>query len=138
MPDVLRVIPGCEIDLDELEWKFTPSGGPGGQHANRSNTRAELRFDVAASPSLTDEQRALLVGKLGEVVRIVADDERSQTRNRTVALDRLRSKLADALHVPRARRPTKQSRSAKERRLQSKREQSERKAGRRSVGRDDY
>jgi len=138
MADVLRVIPGCEIALDELEWRFTPSGGPGGQHANRSNTRVELRFDVAASPSLTDEQRALLRSKVGDVVRIVADDERSQARNRTVALDRLRSRLAEALHVPRARRPTKKSRSAQERRLQGKREQSERKAARRSPSRDDF
>jgi ribosome-associated protein len=138
VPDVLRVIPGCEIDLDELEWKFTASGGPGGQHANRSNTRVELTFDVAGSPSLTDEQRARLLSKLGETVRVVADDERSQTRNRTVALDRLRSRLAEALHVPRPRRATKKSRSAQERRLQDKREQSERKAGRRSVSRDDY
>jgi ribosome-associated protein len=136
--EVLRVVPGCEIDLDELEWKFTASGGPGGQHANRSNTRVELTFDVAGSPSLTEEQRALLVSRLGEVVRIVADDERSQARNRTLALDRLRSRLADALHVPRPRRPTKKSRSAQERRLQGKREQSERKAGRRSVSREDY
>jgi ribosome-associated protein len=136
--DVLRVVPGCEIDLDELEWRFTPSGGPGGQHANRSNTRVEVRFDVAASPSLTDEQRARLVEKVGEVVRIVADDERSQTRNRTVALDRLRSRLADALHVPRPRRPTKKSKSAQERRLQDKRQQSERKAARRSPRRDEF
>jgi ribosome-associated protein len=136
--DVLRVVPGCEIDLDELEWKFTASGGPGGQHANRSNTRVEVRFDIAASPSLTDEQRVRLRAKVGDVVRVVADDERSQARNRAVALDRLRSRLAEALYVPRARRPTKKSKSAQERRLQDKREQSERKAARRAPRRDDF
>jgi ribosome-associated protein len=137
MAELLRVAPGCEIDLDEIEWKFTPSGGPGGQHANRSNTRVELVFDVVASPSLDESQRARLVEKLGRSVRVVADESRSQTRNRELAVERLRSRLAEALKVPKARRPTKQSRSAKERRLKDKREQSERKAARRRPRPDD-
>src|SRR5947209_3177719 len=81
----------CSIPLSELEWRFTPSGGPGGQHANRSNTRVEVRFDVATSPSLGERQRARLLERLGPTVRVVADDERSQARNRALALERLRS-----------------------------------------------
>ena len=79
----------CRIPLSELEWRFSASGGPGGQHANTSNTRAEVRFDVAGSPSLGPRQRARLLERLGPVVRVVADDERSQARNRQLALDRL-------------------------------------------------
>src|SRR3954447_16590825 len=96
---ILRVSHSVRIPLAEFEWRFTGSGGPGGQHANTSNTRVELRFDVEASPSLTDWQRERLIGKLGPVVRVVAADERSQTRNRQLALDRLRTRLADALRV---------------------------------------
>jgi ribosome-associated protein len=138
MSDVLRVAPGCEIALDEIEWRFTPSGGPGGQHANRSNTRVELTFDITSSPSLDDIHRERLVERVGSSIRIVADESRSQARNRELALERLRSRLAEALHVPKARRPTKQSRSSKERRLEEKRQQSERKAARRRPSRDDY
>jgi ribosome-associated protein len=137
MAEVLRVAPGCEIDLDEIEWRFTPSGGPGGQHANRSNTRVELTFDVVASSSLSDHHRARLLERVGSPVRIVADETRSQTRNRELAVERLRSRLAEGLKVPKTRRPTKQSRSAKERRLKDKREQSERKAARQRPRRDD-
>jgi ribosome-associated protein len=129
--DKLRVSPTCVIPLDEVEWRFTPSGGPGGQHANKANTRVEVRFDVAGSPSLTENQRTRLLERLGDTVRVVADDERSQTRNRALALERLQARLASALHVERPRRKTKPSRGAKERRLQDKRQQSERKASRR-------
>jgi ribosome-associated protein len=120
----------CAIGLDELEWRFTGSGGPGGQHANTANTRVEVRFDVAASPSLGPRQKARLVERLGPVVRVVAADTRSQHRNRELALDRLRSRLAAALRVPRTRVPTRVSRAATERRLQEKRRHSERKRGR--------
>src|SRR6059036_2689645 len=99
--DVLVVTRSLRIPLSELEWKFTASGGPGGQHANRSNTRAEVRFDVAASPSLLDVHRERLLERLGPVVRVVADDERSQLRNRDLALERLRGRLAEALRVER-------------------------------------
>src|SRR3954463_6978466 len=116
MEDALRVSATLRIPLDELEWRFTPSGGPGGQHANRSNTRAEVRFDVEASPSLGPRQRARLLERLGPVVRVAADDERSQTRNRALALERLRSRLAEALKVERERRPTAPSRAGKARR----------------------
>jgi ribosome-associated protein len=131
MAETLRVSSTCVIPLDEIEWRFTPSGGPGGQHANKANTRVEVRFDIAGSPSLTDNQRARLLERLGDSVRVVADDERSQTRNRALALERLQARLGSALHIERPRRATKPSKGAKERRLQDKRQQSERKAARR-------
>ena len=84
--EVLQVTKTLAIPLDELEWRFSSSGGPGGQHANTSNTKAEVRFDVAASPSLAPHQRDRLLERLGPVVRAVASDERSQTRNRELAL----------------------------------------------------
>jgi ribosome-associated protein len=135
-PNHLRVSPSCQIPLDELTWRFTGSGGPGGQHANTSNTRAEVVFDVAGSPSLGPRQRARVVAKLGPVVRVAASDTRSQGRNRDLALERLRSKLADALKVEKPRRATRPSKGAKERRLSDKKRQSERKRQRRVTGED--
>ncbi len=129
--DVLRVSRTCTIPMSEVEWRFSPSGGPGGQHANRSNTRVEARFDVAGSPSLGPRQRARLLARVGEVVRVVADDERSQARNRAIAVDRLRSRLAEALREQRPRRPTSPTRSSKEERLKEKRERSQQKRQRR-------
>ena len=113
------------IDSDELVESFVRSGGPGGQHVNTANTRAEVRFDIAGSPSLGPRQRARLLERLGPEVRVVASDERSQLRNRELALERLRSRLADALRVETPRRPTKPSKGAKERRLEDKRHRSE-------------
>jgi ribosome-associated protein len=118
--DALRVTRSLAIPLSELEWRFTGSGGPGGQHANTANTRAEVRFDVASSPSLGPRQRERLMAKLGPSVRVVASDERSQIRNRALALDRLRSKLAAALHRDPVRHATKVTKAAKTRRLDSK------------------
>jgi ribosome-associated protein len=135
--DVLRVTPTCVIPLDEIEWRFSPSGGPGGQHANRANTRAEARFDVVASPSLGPRQRARLRARLGDVVRVVADDERSQVRNRALALERLRSRLAEGLREERRRRPTKPTAASREERLAAKRRRSELKRGRGRPDRDD-
>ena len=128
---VLRVTPTCVLPLDELEWRFSASGGPGGQHVNTSNTRAEVRFDVAGSPSLGPRQRARLLDRLGPEVRVVASDERSQLRNRELALERLRSRLAEALRVETPRRATKPTKAARERRLEEKRHRSETKARRR-------
>lgn len=121
----LRVSPTCRIPLSELRWRFSPSGGPGGQHANKANTRAEVQFDIATSPSLGPRQRARLIERLGSSVRVVADDERSQTRNRELALERLRTRLADALRVQPARRATKTPRSVTRKRLDTKRRRSE-------------
>jgi ribosome-associated protein len=128
--DDLVVTRSCRIPGSELTWRFDASGGPGGQHANTSNTRAEVVFDVAGSPSLGPRQRARLLEKLGAVVRATAADSRSQSRNRELALDRLRAKLADALRVQPPRRPTRPTKSAEERRLSAKRRQSARKRDR--------
>jgi ribosome-associated protein len=121
--------------VDELEWRFSGSGGPGGQHANTSNTRVEVRFDVAASPSLGPRQRDRLLERLGPVVRVVASDTRSQARNRELAVERLRSRLAAALRVDPTRRPTRPTLASKARRVETKRRagarKRERQAGRR-------
>ncbi|MDQ6616460.1 MAG: aminoacyl-tRNA hydrolase [Actinomycetota bacterium] len=126
----MQVTRSLAIPADELEWRFTGSGGPGGQHANTSNTRVELRFDIAASPSLGLHQRARLLDRFGPIVRVVASDERSQTRNRELALARMAERLAGALKVQRARRPTRPSKSAVERRIGEKRRQGDRKRAR--------
>jgi ribosome-associated protein len=128
---VLRVSRTCAIPYDELEWRFTASGGPGGQHANTSNTRVELRFDVESSPSLGPRQRARLLARLGPVVRVVASERRSQHQNRALALERMRDRLAAALHVDRPRVPTRPSRAAKARRVEQKRRRGEHKQLRR-------
>jgi len=133
---VLRITPTCRIALGELEWRTTRSGGPGGQHANTSDTRVEVRFDVASSPSLGPRQRARLLDRVGPVVRASASDTRSQARNRELALDRLRDRLADGLRVRPARRPTAPSVAARQRRLNAKRRQSARKRERRTPRRD--
>ena len=137
MAEPLRITRTCVIDAAELEWRFTPSGGPGGQHANRSNTRVELRFDVATSPSLGPVQRARLLTRFGPVIRVVADDERSQARNRALALERLRSRVEDALRVPRVRRATAPSVGAKAARVDEKRRRAEVKRARRRPALDD-
>jgi ribosome-associated protein len=125
-PDgLLRISRSCAIAGDELEWRFTASGGPGGQHANTSNTKVEVRFDVASSPSLGPRQRARLLERLGPVVRVTASERRSQYQNRELALERLQSRLAAALHVDPARYATKPSRAAKKRRVDDKRRHSD-------------
>jgi ribosome-associated protein len=121
----LRVSRSCVIPPGELLWRFTASGGPGGQHANTANTRVELVFDVAGSEALGPRQKARLLDKLGPVVRVVASDERSQARNRSLALERLASRLADALKVETPRRPTRPTKASKERRLEDKRRRAE-------------
>jgi ribosome-associated protein len=136
-PDVLRVSPSCAIPLDELEWRFSASGGPGGQHANTSNTRAEVRFDVAGSPSLGPRQRARLLERLGPEVRVVASDERSQARNRQLALERLAGRLAEGLKVQTPHRPTKPTRASQRERVETKRRRGDIKRGRARPGPDD-
>ena len=105
----------------ELEWKFSPSGGPGGQHANKANTRVELTWNIASSAVVSDIQRRRLTTALGDETRVVVDDERSQARNREIAIDRLVERVKAALIPPRPRRPTKPSKGAKQRRLDAKR-----------------
>lgn len=126
----LVVSRSCVIDADDLEWRFSASGGPGGQHANTANTRVELRLDVASAKSLGPRQRARLLEALGPLVRVVASDERSQARNRELALERMAARLAGALAVRPERRATRPTRGSKERRLAQKRRQAERKRGR--------
>ncbi len=132
----VRVSATLAIPRSELRYRFTPSGGPGGQHANKVSTRVELRFDVAGSPSLGPRQRARLLERLGPEIRVVADGERSQSRNRQVATERFCERVAGALRADKPRRPTRPSRGAKERRLEQKRQVSERKRARRA-GPDD-
>jgi ribosome-associated protein len=131
MDDGIRVAEGTVIPLDEIQFRASRSSGPGGQHANVTASRIEAVFDVEASKALSDEQRALLRRKLGDRVTAVAQDARSQARNRELALERLREKIAAGLRRPKPRRPTKPSRAARERRLQQKRQRSQRKAQRR-------
>jgi ribosome-associated protein len=131
MEEGLQVNRSVRIPLDEIELRASRSSGPGGQHANVTASRIEAVFDVEASRSLSEAQRELLLNKLGPRVTAVAQDARSQARNRELALERLRTKLAEGLRRPRPRRPTKPSRAARERRLESKRRTSQRKARRR-------
>jgi ribosome-associated protein len=134
--DELVVSGTVRIPLSEIDVTTGPSGGPGGQHANRSHTRVGLRFDVVASPSLGPHQRERLLAKVGPVVRVVADDHRSQARNRATAYERLTARLVEGLRVDPPRRPTKPSRGAVERRLEAKRRQANRKSDRRWSGSD--
>jgi ribosome-associated protein len=131
MDEGIRVAENTVIPLDEVQFRASRSSGPGGQHANVTASRIEAVFDVDGSAALSDQQRELLRRRLGGRVTAVAQDARSQARNRELALERLREKLEAGLRRPRPRRPTKPSRAARERRLQEKRRTSERKARRR-------
>ena len=133
----LRVTRSCVIPPDELEWRFSGSGGPGGQHANTSNTRVELVFDIAASESLGPRQRARLLERLGPRVRVVTSERRSQLQNRELALERLRDRVANALHIEPPRVATRPSRASKRARVEQKRRQGERKRTRRTPGVDE-
>lgn len=117
--------------MAEVELRASRSSGPGGQHANVTASRIEAVFDVMASEALTPEQKARVRARCGPRITAVAQDARSQARNRELALRRLRERLATALHVQRPRRATKPSRAARARRLDSKRRQSAKKQARR-------
>jgi len=119
-----RVTRSVLLPLSEIELRASRSSGPGGQHANTSETRVEAVFDVEASTALTAHQKQRVVGRAGTVLRAVAQDERSQLRNRELAIDRLVARLADALKVERKRVATKPSRAAREQRLESKKRRS--------------
>jgi ribosome-associated protein len=135
--DVLRVRKGLDIPLAEITWRATTSGGPGGQHANRTLSRVEVQFDVESSSTLGPRQRARLLERLGPIVRTSASESRSQTRNRQLALERLATRLSDGLKVDPERRPTRPSKGSKERRIESKRHRSETKRQRRPPSTDD-
>jgi ribosome-associated protein len=135
--DDLRLGHGVTVPLDEVELRTSRSSGPGGQHANVTASRVEAVFDVAASQALSEAQRARLLERLGPRVTAVAQDNRSQLRNRELALERLRAKLEAALHVQRPRRPTKPTAASRERRLTGKRADSQRKEARRPPHPDD-
>lgn len=130
-PDELLVTATVRVPRRELDVTFTTSGGPGGQHANRAATRVELRFDVAGSAAFTDAQRERVVRALGSEVRIVADDTRSQVRNRALAEQRLVERLREALHVDRPRRATRPTRASQRRRVAAKQRRGELKRNRR-------
>jgi ribosome-associated protein len=120
-PESIRVRRGLAIPLDEIRLRTSRSSGPGGQHAQKTETRVEASFDVEASKTLSHEQKARLRDRLGPVVRAVAQDERSQSRNRELALERLAAALRDGLHTERPRRQTAPTRASRERRLDEKR-----------------
>jgi len=118
--DALHPTRSVRIPLDEVVVRASRSSGPGGQHANVTASRIEASFDVAASESLTDAQKQRIMGRAGPVVRAVAQDARSQVRNRDLALRRLEERLASALHVARPRRATKPTKASRQRRLEAK------------------
>lgn len=136
-PRSLRVTRQLSIPFDELRWRFSTSGGPGGQHANRSSTRVELRFDIEHSGVLGPRQRSRLLERFGPTVAVVAGEERSQARNREVALRRLTARLQEALRVERPRVATRPSLAVQARRLEEKRRRSSRKRERAFSGDED-
>jgi ribosome-associated protein len=136
MEDPMPLGRHATIPLGEVAVRASRSSGPGGQHANVTASRIEASFDVAASQSLTDEQKHRIIARVGPRVTAVAQDARSQTRNRELALERLRARLEAALAVQRRRRPTKPTAASKRRRLEAKRRQSERKQTRRAPSDD--
>ena len=131
MSDGLEVTRDVTIPLGEVTVRTSRSSGPGGQHANVTASRVEAVFDVTASRALNEEQRARLMARCGPRITAVAQEARSQARNRELALERLRQRIARGLHVHRPRRATKPGRGARERRLETKRRRGETKRGRR-------
>ena len=120
----IRVTRTVELRVSEVNFRTSRSSGPGGQHAQKTETRVEAVFDVERSQALTDTQKRRVVNRAGPVLRAIAQDERSQARNRELALERLVTQLREALRVPRKRRQTKPSKAAVERRLEEKRRRS--------------
>src|SRR6201990_2087614 len=134
--DSIRVPRSVVLPLAEVELQVSRSSGPGGQHAQKSETRVVAVFDVEASNALTDAQKRRVISRAGPVLRAVAQDERSQTRNRELALERLVAALRDALRVERKRVPTKPSAAARARRLDQKRRRGDVKRSRRPPERE--
>ncbi|MGD2043012.1 MAG: alternative ribosome rescue aminoacyl-tRNA hydrolase ArfB [Acidimicrobiia bacterium] len=129
-------IGGYTIPADELEETFETSGGPGGQHANRSATAVRLRFDVAAS-SLPEEARTRISNRLGDIIEVTSAESRSQFRNRAIARRRLKDRLEEALKEKQKRKRTRPTRASKRRRLADKRARSEKKRLRQPPGVED-
>ena len=126
--DAIRVSRSVVVPVSEIELRVSRSSGPGGQHAQKSSTRVEALFDVEASRALTETQKRRVTTRAGAVVRAVAQDERSQARNRELAIERLVEKLRAALAVPRRRVATKPTAAARKRRLEGKKRRSQTKA----------
>src|SRR6478735_8529697 len=131
MAEDLHIRPGLALPLSEIDLRTSRSSGPGGQHANVTASRVEAVFDVAASETLTPEQRARISSKLGPRVTAAAQDTRSQYRNRELALERLASRLAHALEVRRPRTKTRPTRASQKRRVDAKKRRGETKRTRR-------
>ena len=131
MDDPMPVRGSTAIPLREIEIRASRSSGPGGQHANKTSSRIEASFNVAASSALTDEQKRRIIARLGPQVVTVAQDARSQARNRELALQRMARRLSGALTVARPRHATRPTQAAVKRRLAAKRRRSERKRDRR-------
>jgi ribosome-associated protein len=128
--EAVRITPELAIPVAELEFRASRSSGPGGQGVNTTDSRVELRFDLAGSPSLPDEAKARALRRLGPrldsggVLRVVAQTQRSQLANRRAAVDRFTELMSAALATPRPRRPTRPTRAAAARRVESKRRRS--------------
>ena len=137
MADLLPIDRHLSLPLDEIVVRASRSSGPGGQHANVTASRIEASFEVAASGTLDEAQKARITARCGPVVRAVAQDARSQSRNRALALERLAGRIARALEVQRPRRATKPTRASRTRRLDAKRRASERKSARRRPSGED-
>jgi ribosome-associated protein len=119
-PESIRVTRSVAVPLSEIQLRTSRSSGPGGQHAQKSETRVEAIFDVEASTALSDAQKRRVIAKAGPVLRAIAQDERSQLRNRELAIERLVEALRKALYVERRRVPTRPTKASKERRLEGK------------------
>jgi ribosome-associated protein len=132
----IRVNRSVVLPLAEIELRFSRSSGPGGQHAQKSETRVEAVFDVERSSALTDAQKRRVIARAGPVLRAVAQDERSQLRNRELAVERLVDELRTALRVERRRVPTEPTAASRERRLSDKRRRSQTKRLRRPADED--
>jgi len=126
-----RVTRSVLLPLSEVELRVSRSSGPGGQHANKTESRVEAVLDIETSTALSDAQKRRVIAKAGPIIRAVAQDERSQIRNREIAIDRVVARLAEALHVERKRVPTKPSRAAKAKRVEAKKRRGETKKLRR-------
>ena len=132
-PNVGATLPitrGLAIPISEITWRATTSGGPGGQHANRTLSRVEAQFSIANSTALGPRQRARLLARYGPVVRAAASESRSQARNRAAAFDRLAEKLAEGVRPEVTRRPTRPTKGSQVRRVEAKRRRSQTKKGR--------